>query len=54
MFGRRWQYNLACMAIDCFGADGLVPVPHEKDLKMTETEKLQSELVEFLETDTVW
>lgn len=46
-------YNLACMAIDCFGADGLVPVPHEKDLKMTETEKLQSELVEFLETDTV-
>ncbi len=45
---------MACMAIDCFGADGLVPVPHEKDLKMTETEKLQSELVEFLETDTVW
>ena len=48
------QYNLACMAIDCFGRDGFVPVPHEKELKMTETEKLEAELVEYLETDTVW
>jgi hypothetical protein len=48
------QYNLSCLALDTFGVDGYIPKPHEKGVMITETEKLESELVEFLETDTVW
>lgn len=48
-------YNMACLAIDTFGpdADQQVERPHSEFELISETEKLQNELCDYLETDSV-